>query len=111
VARGVEVLLLDLELQRREVLRLVALRRIRALHDRVFTLREEQVQLHRVGAVDVGVVEEELLLEHQRLGVADALLVQRLARFAPLVGEHQRKFLRIVDAHLLADVVDDLAHQ
>jgi hypothetical protein len=47
------------------------------------------MQLHRIRSIDVGIVEEELLLERQHLRILDPLLVQCLQSFG-VVSERAR---------------------
>jgi hypothetical protein len=43
------------------------------------------MKLHRIGAIDVGIVEEEFLLQRHHLAILDALLMQRLTGVRPFL--------------------------
>jgi hypothetical protein len=109
---GIVVALHDLALERAEVAGLGGRERVVAGENRVLALRVDEVQLHRVGAIDVGVVDEEALLQHHGVVLGEALLGERLRGVEPLVFAvvFQRELFRVLQIHLLANRLDHHRH-
>mmetsp|Transcript_1669 Transcript_1669/g.5364 ORF Transcript_1669/g.5364 Transcript_1669/m.5364 type:complete len:537 (+) Transcript_1669:3912-5522(+) len=75
----------NLQLQGSQLTSFTVRQRVVATGDGVDALSVDEVQLHRVRPVDVGVVHKKLLLEHDRLGVADTLFGQRQGLVQPVL--------------------------
>ena len=87
---------LDLDLEGRELGRVVHPDRVGSIQDGLSGLLVQEVELNRVPGVDVGVAVEVLALQKQDIGLNDALFSQGLAVVHPV---HYRQ--EILVSHLI----------
>ena len=73
-----------LRLNGSQVSRLIFGGRVFALHNTITTLDVQQMQLDRVVPIYVGVIEEELLLQHQHIFICQSNLTKDGSSFQPV---------------------------